>query len=1125
MISQLNLNFLFTMSRKFIKDKKAYFFSLDAFIALLIILGVIILIKPSSTQISENMNLQDDVLGVLSSLKIGEMNNSLVQGWISSGVINNTDQSVLQQLGEFFVLDRPKAEQLANDILNNLSLNENIGIYFNNQFIGGDDYASAPNVNKIWTARQIVSGVEEGSGTVGYSSRASLFSQNKIEYFYFGGYVGDGNITVDLGSGVTSAQIEGVFSDSFDLYVNDVLNQTYNPPFNTPYVINLQDGLFDPLGSDTISIRSTLGASPYLYIAGGYVKAVYNSTEALTSETKKKFPGIDGLINIYDSFYIPGTLKSMNASIHYDSPYEVFLTIGDQVVYRGNTTGEETVTLTDAFLSSILDYSSLSNKTIPYRLGLSNTTYNFSVDVFSVTDLSGSMAGQKITDTKEANKVLIDGIFDTPWNRVGLVGYETVARESDYHELSKDYDSLIDVIDNEWDANGYTCICCGINRAIRGFSENPGALTGSKLIAYYNFDNNVDDQSLNSYDGAINGNPSYTGTGIGGDALDFNGNDYVELPDIINTTEGSISIWIDPDDDEDMVIFDTSTSNRYFYVSLDGGHDLRFRFEDSAGIDYDNAEEPVDGMHNTGWHHIVAVWNFGDSPAAQIYLDGVMVDDDTNTPGSMPNFLTPYLGYSRSDYGTSDSDDYRGLIDEVRVYSNALSLSEIQGLYDSTPTCGNDIVEVGELCDGNAYSCQSGGLAGRIECNSSCDGFSLCNTTAFCGNGILNPGEECDDGNNESFDGCSSICDDEERFETIVVMSDGQAYPTYSGCVEQGVTADLNGDGISDGAADDAIQAARDACNAGISVFSVAFGAGADGDTLEAMTCGGGSFYYGNTTEIIQMYQEISDDIIIAASEQTVFSEGIYTKLYPDSYLYIDYDKHIPSQLVLTAETEIFGDDLIGELTVPAGETIYEANVVSYSGSLWTNYVEINDTTLWENIFNLSTYAEGDLHYLDLGDPYVVNIPDDKIDVGNNQVRVFLGKNKDEWNNGSGYGARNNKIIYSIIKSLPPYSQVRANADGCTWSLEFEDGTTSSVSIPADYSGSNTCFYNSTDCVNNYNNDAINEAVFYMLETLDFDSDCQIDVLFTEHDLSIDSFDVEGIPFMLEADAQVRVWR
>src|SRR3989344_2653988 len=43
-------------------------------------------------------------------------------------------------------------------------------------------------------SRQIISGFpENGTSFRGYSSRAFLSSSSKVDYIYFGGYVGDGN--------------------------------------------------------------------------------------------------------------------------------------------------------------------------------------------------------------------------------------------------------------------------------------------------------------------------------------------------------------------------------------------------------------------------------------------------------------------------------------------------------------------------------------------------------------------------------------------------------------------------------------------------------------------------------------------------------------------------------------------------------------------------------------------------------------------------------------------------------------------------------------------------------------------------------------------------------------------
>jgi len=491
--------------KKILKNKKGYFLSVDAFIALIIILGVVAFIKPQIVQISQDTKVQGDLLNVLSSLKIGEINNSYVNQLIVEGNITNLNQSVLEQIGEFYAKSKPESQILAQNIIDNLNLNENVGIYFNGVTIASSGNTSFSNAKDIWTSRQIISGIQAGNSSKGFSSRAFLFSENKINYFYFGGYIGDGNITIKLKDGkITNTEIEAIFSGNFDIYINDIFAQSYTPTSNIPYKINLIN--YSTLFSSTennISFKSNNS----LYIAGGYMKVFYNNSISATTTNKQNLPGIDGVINIYDSFYVPGDLNSMNIFLHYNSSYNIFMTVGNKNIYLGNSNGTELkVNLTDTNFTGILNYTNISHKTIPFRLGLENVSYvlNFTLnaDAFSVTDLSGSMAdgcniqtwGQwwccwgssdycasqqtcnscgavfenKITMAKQANDIFIEAVLNNSGNRVGLVGYANNAPASDYHNLSENNISLHNQV-NSWNANGGTCICCGINKATQSF--------------------------------------------------------------------------------------------------------------------------------------------------------------------------------------------------------------------------------------------------------------------------------------------------------------------------------------------------------------------------------------------------------------------------------------------------------------------------------------------------------------------------------------------------------------------------------------------------------------------------------------------------------------------------------
>ncbi len=74
------------------------------------------------------------------------------------------------------------------------------------------------------------------------------------------------------------------------------------------------------------------------------------------------------------------------------------------------------------------------------------------------------------------------------------------------------------------------------------------------------------------------------------------------------------------------------------------------------------------------------------------------------------------------------------------------SLDDRSEAHEAPETCGNGVVDPGEVCDdGN----QRDGDTCRWDCGQD---FTL------CGNGVLDPGEVCDDGNREDGDACRSDC-------------------------------------------------------------------------------------------------------------------------------------------------------------------------------------------------------------------------------------------------------------------------------------------------------------------------------------------------------------------------------
>ncbi len=475
----------------YIHGKRGYYFSLDALIALIIIIIVIISVTPSINQKTSQKYIHEDLLNVLSSIKIGEINNAYVTQLISNGKIKNLNQSVLEQIGEFYALSDPEATLMTQEILNDLNVNENIALYFNNVLIAENSSNQIGNADDIWTSRQIISGIQQGGSVKGYSSRAFLLSSNKIDYYYFGGYIGDGNISIETEGKILNIQVEALFSGDFYLYINNQFIQEHKAQSNEIYKFSISGDLPQLInGTNRITF---IGKNNNLFIGGGFVKIVYDKEEIIVSEQKKNFPGIEGLINIYDGFYILGNITNMEISLHYNSKQNMFMTIGNTTVYKDNSGGlDNKITLTNEVLSHLLDYSKLNKKTIPLRLGLENATYvinqSIEADIFSVTDLSSSMnsnipsLGIKMIDlARDANRKLIEIILGVALNRVGLVGYNTEVTPGNYHKLSNNFSSLNKTI-TSWNTKAGNCVCCGIINATESFVTQSNSLKRKFMI-------------------------------------------------------------------------------------------------------------------------------------------------------------------------------------------------------------------------------------------------------------------------------------------------------------------------------------------------------------------------------------------------------------------------------------------------------------------------------------------------------------------------------------------------------------------------------------------------------------------------------------------------------------------
>jgi len=218
-------------------------------------------------------------------------------------------------------------------------------------------------------------------------------------------------------------------------------------------------------------------------------------------------------------------------------------------------------------------------------------------------------------------------------------------------------------------------------------------LQNTNLEGYWELDENsglvAGDSSGNSRNAAISGASWIAGKV--GTALSFDGNDEViatGYKGVSGSTARTIAAWIK-----------TSTTGAITYWGRDlSGQKSSFRVQDNNGIAGSIRLEINDGricgstdLRDNQWHHVCAVLPDGSSDISQVllYVDGQLeayshiYPNPINT-ASFDDFKIGNDGLNRY---------FNGIIDEVRLYSRALSIEEINDL----PGFSNAIANPNEL--------------------------------------------------------------------------------------------------------------------------------------------------------------------------------------------------------------------------------------------------------------------------------------------------------------------------------------------------------------------------------------------------------------------------------------------
>ncbi len=518
------------------RRRQGLFFSVDAILAVLLLFAGLFVLSKIYTQAPDTRQLDayaQDLLAGLGEIRVYELAAPWVQAEIRNGNITNLNNTVLFQIGEYWATNKTeKAQNLSALLVGNLTpYFKGVRLTFDGEEVYNDTRAAPYAGRKDALARTfMVSGVTKGKVVRGSTSSAYLRKiRNKRtkEYIYFGGFVGQGVVTQflpDLPSDVNASDISSIVMEldaagPFRLFIN---GDECQPGFS-PTSADMEPDAWNITGCAGLLVQSRnnftyqfTGQMNESFFAGGFVRVDFLTDEfaknASYGNWSYGFPAIEGVANLYDGFYVPGTLYNMTVRLHFRarSNDTVLFTIGEKTVYENLSSGQEqTVLITDNQLKSPpinLDYEFLSNKTIPLRFAAFNTTQMFvtggDADIVLITDFTGSMK-KAVRDWTQGNlggdcntytgddllrrtlvaqcldKELVNATMNFTGNRLWPVFiYDDRIR---FYNNPTDRAAINGYIDSFPNGKGKTCISCALNQAYEILKNNTNS-TRKKFI-------------------------------------------------------------------------------------------------------------------------------------------------------------------------------------------------------------------------------------------------------------------------------------------------------------------------------------------------------------------------------------------------------------------------------------------------------------------------------------------------------------------------------------------------------------------------------------------------------------------------------------------------------------------
>jgi hypothetical protein len=240
--------------------------------------------------------------------------------------------------------------------------------------------------------------------------------------------------------------------------------------------------------------------------------------------------------------------------------------------------------------------------------------------------------------------------------------------------------------------------------SIIGLAATSPAYATTGLVASWRFDEGsgavLHDTSGFGNNGVISGDVQWV-SGLSSSALSFDGNTgRVRVPDSSSLDPASavsVSVWVRaaglPGDFKYILAKGASgclAASYGLYTGPNGG--LMFYVARNRGLSYTRSPDGGRGVWNGDWHFVVGTYN---GSSVRLYVDGNQVGNSTPATGPI-DYAFPDNDLFMGHYNTCPALDFHGQIDTAKIYSGALTASDVRTNYDQpTGTGGGGTASTG----------------------------------------------------------------------------------------------------------------------------------------------------------------------------------------------------------------------------------------------------------------------------------------------------------------------------------------------------------------------------------------------------------------------------------------------